>query len=231
MRNVLESSITMLFCLSLLAVRGFCLEPMTTHPDTTGWPNLFVDDLSDTDKPEGVWTMAEGVLTASEDKAIWTKKDYKDFVLDLEFKNAPETNSGVLVRCSDASNWIPNTIEIQIADDFAEKWASSPKNWQCGAVFGHLPPSKSAVKKPGEWNRMTVRCVGKQIDAVLNGEPIFSMDMNQWTSATTNPDGSEIPSWLSKPMNTLPTHGRIGFQGKHGGVPIWFRNMKVKELN
>ena len=215
----------------LLAVPGFCLESLKTHPDTAGWPSLFDEDLSNTDKPEGVWTVSEGVLTASEDKSIWSKKEYKDFILDLEFKNAPETNSGVLVRCSDMGDWIPNTIESQIADDFAEKWASSPKTWQCGAVFGHLAPSKSAVKKPGEWNRMTIRCVGKQIDAVLNGEPIFSMDMNLWTSATTNPDGSEIPAWLSKPLNTLPTYGRIGFQGKHGGVPVWFRNIRIKELN
>ena len=47
---------------------------------------------------------------------------------------------------------------------------------------------------------------------------------------TWNPDGSEIPSWLSKPLAELPTRGRIGFQGKHAGAPIWFRNIKIKLL-
>ncbi len=205
-------------------------EAEPAHPDVSQWKNLFKPDLSNADKPEGVWTFEDGVLTASEDKAIWSKKDYDNFILDLEFKTAEGTNSGVIVYCSDPENWIPNSVEIQIADDFAEKWANSPATWRCGAVFGHLPASKSVVKKPGEWNRMTVTCVDKRIDIVLNGEPITSMDMSLWTSAKTNPDGSEIPEWLSKPKAELPTKGRIGFQGKHAGAPIWFRNIKVKAL-
>ena len=57
------------------------------------------------------------------------------------------------------------------------------------------------------------------------------MDMSLWTSGTTNPDGSEIPKWLSTPFAELPTKDKIGFQGKHGGAPIWFREIKIKELN
>jgi hypothetical protein len=207
------------------------VSPLTKHPDTTGWQALFAPDLSNAVKPEGVWTVANGELTASKDEAIWSKDDYENFVLDLEFKNAPETNSGVIVYCSDTGNWIPNAVEIQIADDSAKKWAESPKSWQCGAVFGHLAASKSVVKAPGEWNHYTIRCVGPKIEVMLNGELVTTMDMTKWTSAKTNPDGSEIPEWLSKPKSTLPTKGKIGLQGKHAGAPIWFRNLKVKSLN
>ena len=200
------------------------------HPDTSGWKSLFGADLADAVRPEGVWTVADGVLTASEDQAIWSARDYDNFVLDLEFKNAHETNSGVIVYCSDTEDWIPNSVEIQIADDHSEEWGQAPKTWQCGAVFGHLAPSKSAVKEPGEWNRITITCVDRKIDVAINGEHVVSMDMNLWTSAKTNPDGSEIPPWLSKPLSTLPTKGKIGFQGKHAGAPIWFRNIRIKEL-
>ncbi|MHC4740485.1 MAG: 3-keto-disaccharide hydrolase [Planctomycetota bacterium] len=203
----------------------------TAHPDTSDWPSLFKPDLSDAEKPEGVWTVEDGMLTASEDQAIWTTRDYENFVLDLEFKTASGTNSGVVVYCTDTKNWIPNSIEIQIADDFAEKWAKSPKTWQCAAIFGHLAPTKSAVKKPGEWNRFTITCKGQQIDVVLNGEKVTSMDMSLWTSGKKNPDGSDIPSWLPKPYATLPTKGKIGLQGKHAGAPIWFRNIKIRELD
>ena len=48
--------------------------------------------------------------------------------------------------------------------------------------------------------------------------------------AKTNPDGSKIPPWLSTPFAKLATKGRIGFQGKHGGVPIYFRNIRIMEL-
>jgi len=205
-------------------------EPLT-HPDTAGWQELFAPDLSNAVKPDGVWTFENGELTASKDEALWSQEDYENFILDLEFRNAPETNSGVIVYCSDVSNWIPNAVEIQIADDHAKKWAESPRSWQCGAVFGHLPASKSVVKQPGEWNRMTIRCIGQHIDVALNGEHIVSMDMSLWTSAQTNPDGTEIPSWLSKPLSSLPTKGKIGLQGKHAGAPIWFRNLRVKRLD
>jgi hypothetical protein len=205
--------------------------PPTTHPDSSGWENLFSPDLSDTIRPEGVWSVTDGVLTATEDKCIWTKKQYENFVLDLEFQTADGTNSGVIVYCSDTKNWIPNSVEIQIADDYAEKWSKSPKTWQCAAIFGRLAAKKSAVKKPGEWNRMTITCRGPMIDVLLNGEPVTTMDMRLWTSATTNPDGSEIPKWLSKPLATLPTKGHIGLQGKHAGAPIYFRNLKIKTLD
>ena len=202
-----------------------------SHPDSADWASLFQSDLSNAIVPEGIWSVDDdGVLTATEDQCIWTTKDYDNFVVDLEFKNAEGTNSGVIVYCSDAGAWIPNSVEIQIADDFAKKWADSPKSWQCAAIFGHKPATKSAVKKPGEWNRMTVTCKDQTIRVVLNGELVNKIDLSKWTSAKTNPDGSEIPPWLSKPKAELPTKGKIGFQGKHAGAPIYFRNIKIKEL-
>jgi len=227
--------LSMCCCFVLLALSSFAADVAATgpltHPDTTGWQELFAPDLSNAIKPDGVWTFENGELTASKDEAIWSQKEYENFVLDLEFKTAEETNSGVIVYCSDVKDWIPNAVEIQIADDFAKKWAESPKSWQCGAIFGHLPASKSMVKKPGEWNHFTIRCVGKHIDVALNGEQIVAMNMDDFKSAKVNPDGTEIPSWLSKPKSTLPTKGKVGFQGKHAGAPIWFRNIKIKELN
>jgi hypothetical protein len=205
-------------------------EAAKGHPDSAGWENLFAEDLSNAVFPKGVWYFENGVLTATEDQNIWTKKEYGDCVIDLEFKNAPGTNSGVIVYASDMKEWIPNSVEIQIADDFSPKWATSPKSWQCAAIFGHQGAKKSAVKKPGQWNRMTVTCKGTKLSVALNGEAVTEIDMKDWTSAKKNPDGTDIPPWLSKPLAELRNKGRIGLQGKHGGVPIYFRNMKVKSI-
>jgi hypothetical protein len=121
-------------------------------------------------------------------------------------------------------------LEVQIADDYAKQWAEADPTWQCGAVFGHLAASKRTVKRPGEWNHYTISAKGREIWVVLNGELINHMDMSQWLSGSTNPDGSAIPSWMWKPFAVLPLEGHIGFQGKHAGAPIWFRNIKVKKL-
>ncbi len=211
--------------------RGAATLPSSGHPDTTDWRPLFKPDLSNAVFPKGVWTVVDGdVFTASEDQALWSDKDYENFMLDLEFKTAEGSNSGVIVYASDTQNWIPNSVEIQIADDYAKQWASAPKTWQCAAAFGHQAPTRSVVKKPGEWNRMTLLCQGPKIIVVLNGERVNEIDMTRFTDAKKNPDGSEVPAWLSKPMASLPTKGKIGFQGKHAGAPIWFRNIKIKEL-
>ncbi len=215
--------------LPLLAV-SLIVTGFVNGQDEPVYSPLFNDDLSNADFPAGVWTVEDGVLTASEDQCIWTKKDYDNFILELEFKTAKGTNSGVIVYCSDTENWIPNSVEIQIADDFARKWKKADKTWQCGAIFGRLAANESRVKKPGNWNTMKVACKDKIIHVVLNGVVITQMDMSLWKSATKNPDGTEIPSWLSKPLAELPTKGKIGFQGKHAGAPIWFRNIKIQEL-
>ena len=194
------------------------------------WKLLFSNDLSNADYPEGIWSFDDGILTATEDKCIWTEKDYDNFILDLEFKTADGTNSGVIVYCSNTEKWIPNSVEIQIADDHSEKWGKADKTWQCAAIFGHLAASESRVKKPGEWNKMRITCKDKNISVKLNGKVVTEMDMSLWTSGKNNPDGSKIPSWLSTPFAELPTKGKIGFQGKHAGAPIWFRNMKIKVL-
>jgi len=201
------------------------------HPDSSQWQDLFAPDLSNAIYPPGVWSFQDGVLTATEDRCIWTRKQYENFILDLEFKNASGSNSGVFVYCSDVENFIPNSVEIQIADDFAPRWARAPKSWHCGAIFGHEAPRMSNVRRPGTWNRMTITCQGPKISVVLNGKQVTQIDMRRWTSAKTNPDGSPIPPWLSKPLAQLPTKGHIGLQGKHGGVPIYFRNLKIRTLD
>ena len=181
------------------------------HPDTKGkdWKPLFKKDLSDARHPEGIWTRdADGVLTASADQAIWSEEKFDDFVLDLEFKTARDTNSGVIVHCSDIENWIPNSVEIQIADDHG-KWKEQPKTWQCAAIFGRLAAKKSLVKKPGEWNRYTITCKGKMIYVVLNGELVTEMDMSKWTDPkkkprrpAISPRGSASPLRRSRSRDT-----------------------------
>lgn len=220
--------------LSLIALI-FCAPqqeiPPATHPDTSSWPDLFAADLSNAVYSDTVWTYSDGILTAAEDQNIWTKETFGNFILDLEFRTADSTNSGVVVHCSNTTDWIPNSVEIQIADDYAPKWANMPRTWQCGAIFGHLAASKSVVKKPGGWNRFTITCRDSMIWVMLNGELVTEMNMKLWKSATHNPDGSEIPSWLSRPFAELEPHGQIGLQGKHAEAPIWFRNIKIKRLD
>ncbi len=228
---LLKGSLVMILTLLIPVVQLKAQEvqfPPERHPNTDNWEKLFDAELSNAIDPDGIWSFDEGVLTATEDGAIFTEGEYDNYLLDLEFKFGEHANSGVIVHTSDYENWIPNSVEIQIADDHAMD--DVPSKTSCGSIFGHLAPTKSTVNKPGEWNRMTVGCKGQMIYVVLNGEPIIEFNMARYVSSEVNPDGTEIFDWLSTPKAELPTEGKIGFQGKHGDADIYFRNLKIKEL-
>ena len=110
-----------------------------------GWQPLFNADLSNAHAAPGVWTVDKGVMTASRDEVVWSTNQYENFTIDLEFRLAPGANSGILVYCTDPKNWIPNAVEIQILDDTSHEWKTAAPRWRCGAIFGHLAPSKAAA--------------------------------------------------------------------------------------
>ena len=217
---------------SLLGTHAGESPALKAHPDSKSWSDLFAPDLSNAVFPAGVWSWKDGELTPKDkDEAIWSKKECENFILDLEFDLDPAANSGVFVYNTDMQNWIPNTVEIQILDDPAPKWANIPPNWKCGGIFGHSVPRKAATKKAGEWNRMTIRCQGPHISVLQNGELVTDINMKDWKSGKKSPDGSDIVDFEPRPLAEMATKGHIGLQGAHGGIPTHFRNMKIKSLD
>lgn len=208
--------------------------PATTHPNTSGpeWEPLFAEDLSNAYDSAGVWSWQDGRLTATEDAPIFTTEEYDDYVLDLEVMFEPHANSGIIVHASDREDWIPNSLEIQIGDSYSDPdSAEATSIHDAGAMYGHVGPSEQRINEAGEWNRYTVTARGDSLWTVVNGTLVSEIDMSEYTSAETNPDGSEIPEWLSTPLAELPTEGFIGLQGKHGESGVYFRNMKIRELD
>lgn len=198
-----------------------------------GWRSPITAPLKESaDFEKGVWTLSEdGVLTASKDSALWLKGDYSDFVLDLEYKLEPAANSGVIIYASDVGDWIPNSVEVQLLDDYADKWKNDPPRLKNGGLYGHVGPKKSCGKPAGEWNHLTVWARGDYVKVSVNGTVTVDEDLSRYTSAKTNPDGTDIKPWLSKPLAGLPKHGAIGFQGRHKGASPYFRNIRIRQLS
>ena len=179
----------------------------------------------------GVWTIdKDGVMTASKDAAIWSATDYEDFILDFDYKLDPGANSGVVIYAIDTANWIPGSIEIQLLDDAHEHWVKDPPRLKNSSLYGHLGPKATPAKGAGEWNHMTVTAQGQKIKVAVNGVETIDADISVWTDAKKNPDGSDIPPWLSTPWAQIPTTGRIGFQGMHGGAKPYFKNVKIGKI-
>ena len=192
--------------------------------DAEGFTPLFKENLSNARMPRGGWAFEEGVLTSKGKGDIWTKARYGNFVLDLEFKCAPETNSGVFIRTGSLRNWLHTAIEVQVLqpNDTYEN-----DKWHSGGIFDCLAPCKQTVKAPGEWNRFVIIAKDNWIYVIQNGELVTSMDLDLWTEAHKNPDGTK--NKFETAYKDMPREGHFGFQ--YHGHPVWFRNLKVKTLD
>ena len=199
--------------------------------DSARWPApqpLFARDLSNADMQPGAWAFnAEGVLAptraagAKANGDLWTKESYGDFAVSLEFRTAEKSNSGVFLRASDIVDWLQNSIEIQILQGDED----TPVHL-VGAVFDVAAPARQVPLTPGEWYRYVITAKGNTLTVVLNGEEVNKVDLDLWTRAGRNPDGTA--NKFTKAYKDMARSGRIGLQDH--GSPIEFRNLFVERL-
>jgi type 1 glutamine amidotransferase len=182
--------------------------------DLSGWQNR------DGKAPGAGWTVQDGTLRREKGAGdLWTKDRFGDFVLDLEFKT--EGNSGIFIRTDNPKDNVQTGIEIQV-----DRPAKTPGKHSVGAVYDCLAPSKEATKA-GEWNHAVVTAQGNRITVVMNDQPIIDMDLDRWTEANKNPDGS--PNKFRTALKNFKREGHVGLQD-HGAV-VSYRNLRVKTLN
>jgi hypothetical protein len=141
---------------------------------------------------------------------LYTKKDYGDFVLKLQWRwpaGKKPGNGGVLIRMAGEHRIWPRSLEAQLnagsAGDFwglagyplagpAERMRSSDHK-EFGRLT-NLEKVKALEKPPGEWNTYEIIAVGDTVTLVINGE-----EVNRATGCTPEPgricltsEGSEI---------------------------------------
>ena len=206
------STLTVLL-LSALPVWADDAKPLFNGTDFTGW------QTADGKPVTKGWAVKDGAMvreTASGD--IWTKDRYGDFVLDLEFKTLG--NSGVFFRTDNPKDNVQTGIEIQV--DISR---GKPSKHSVGAIYDLVPPTKDTAKKD-DWNHMTITANGNLIKVELNGEEVANMDLDKWTEAGKNPDGSK--NKFSKALKDFKREGHIGLQEHGSGVQ--YRNIRIKTL-
>jgi len=186
-----------------------------------GFRPLFKTGLSDAQFPAGGWVMTNDILSAQGKGDIWTKTRYSNFVLKVEYKTKKDSNSGVFLRTGSIQNWLHTGMEIQILDQPND----NPKH-RSGALYDVLAPVEQMQKKTGEWNRYTIIANDNRIYVILNGEQVINADLDQWTEAHKNPDGT--PNKFNTAYKDMPREGYIGLQ--YHGTPIWYKGLLVKAL-
>ncbi|MEM1354006.1 MAG: DUF1080 domain-containing protein [Planctomycetota bacterium] len=148
------------------------------------------------------WQRFEAYLT--------TQRTYADFILELEFKLERGGNSGVHFRIGDPAEPVTRGIEVQILDSFG-KPDERLTHHDNGGVIRTSPPSKNMSKPAGEWNQLVITCKGHHLTVVLNGERVQDLQLDEGA------------------MKDRPLEGHIALQDH--GIPMWFRNIRIKELD
>lgn len=172
-------------------------------------------------KTEGNWKIQEDGSLYLEPRAgekgwqrygsyLWLKDDYKDFVIDFEYKHPKGGNSGLYFRIYDESDATKHGFEVQILDVYGKE-KLGPHD--LGGVIKTAGPLTNAAKKPGEWNRMVVTLSKGKLTVVINGKTVQD----------------KLDVAAKKPANKkLAAKGKIAIQDH--GQPFWVRNIKVKKL-
>lgn len=191
------------------------------------WTRLF--DGSNLDhwtlrQSEG-WKIADGQLVPNEirkDNYAWTKEKYGDFVLEAEFRLTKDCNSGVFFR-TDPENPVQGGFEIQVFDSHGKMELGSH---DCGALYDAVPPKVNAARPAGEWNTLRLTVKGPKVKVELNGQTVVEANLDDWTDAQKNPDGSK--NKFKTALKDLPRTGHIGLQ--YHGHEVGFRNIRVQPL-
>lgn len=224
---ILLTAATVLFSCS----RGLCAgepEGSGLKPDADGWIHLFNGkDLSAWQKPAAdKWKIEDGLLAGMKGCGnIWTKDKFGDFILDLEVKVQKGTNSGLFLRSAEGEkNWLNGSFEIQVSD--AQAGERPTGKHELGALYDCVAPKVAAGKPIGEWNHFVITFKGNDLKVVLNDKEIVVADLNQWTEAGKNPDGSK--NKFKTAYKDMVKAGNFGLQDH--GTPVWYRNIKIKPL-
>jgi hypothetical protein len=202
-------------------------QTSTLKKNPGGWIMLFDGtDLSKWESLPNTWTIEDGLMTCLGGAAgpIWTKETYGNFILELDFKLPPKGNSGVFVRTGEVRDMVQTGIEIQVLDSHGK---TPLDKHDCGAVYDCLEPAVDAARPAGEWNHYRILCRDNAIRVRLNGKPVVNMDLDRWSEAGKNPDGT--PNKYKNAVKDFPRQGVILLQDH--GDKVWYRNIKIRRLD
>ena len=159
---------------------------------------------------------------------LWTKEDFSDFELSVEYKLSAGANSGIFYR-SDKNDPVHGGFEIQLMDNEGfQKKANKvlPARKLNASFYDGVAPKGDFSKPVGQWNQSRLVCKGPKVSFHLNGKLAFNINLDDWKEAGKNPDGSANKFKVA--LRDLSGKGRIGFQN-HGQV-VWFRKISIKSL-
>jgi hypothetical protein len=183
--------------------------PLFDGRSLSGWQTIPLG------KTPARWEVRDGVLTyAPGDSWIATRATYTDFVLRLEYRTGPESDSGIFVRSPLTGYPSFTGMEMEIRND----QGGEPSPRSNTAIYGAAAPRRNVTRAAGEWNEVEISLVKRRLVLTCNGEVIHDLDL----------DDPAYGAALRGPLSGRATSGHIGFQAHLEGTPVEFRRIRVR---
>ena len=216
---------------------------------TEGWRGYGMETLP------ARWTIEDGCLkingsgggeahVADGGDIIFAAQKFKNFELELEWKVAKGSNSGIFILAQEVKKedgtYEPIYIsspECQVLDNENHPDARLGKdgNRMSSSLYDMIPAKPQNSKPHGEWNKVKILCYKGTVVHYQNDEPVVEYHLwtPQWTEMLQASKFSE-EKWpvafnLLNNCGGENHEGYIGFQDH--GDDVWFRNIKVTILD
>ncbi|MBN2505287.1 MAG: DUF1080 domain-containing protein [Verrucomicrobia bacterium] len=221
---------------------------LQTHGGEIRWRNIFLRDIPSEEAnrilrgqdPDGFervfngrdfdgwagptenYEIKDGAIVCKPGKGgtIYTKAQYADFIVRLEFKLPSGGNNGLALRYPGSGDTAyVGMCELQVLDDHYEKVRGKIDPRQAhGSAYGMIAAARGYQHPVGQWNYQEVTVQGSTLKVELNGTLILHGDLAQVTNYMGNHPhpGKDRVS------------GHFGFAGHHD--PVMFRHIAIKRL-
>ncbi|MGA2556008.1 MAG: DUF1080 domain-containing protein [Verrucomicrobiota bacterium] len=172
---------------------------------------------------------AMGFLDPSQAGDIVTSDQFSWFELQLDYKVAPDCNSGIMYHVTDTGPAIWSTgPEVQLEDNVG---AADPvrSGWLYALYVPPIDPKTGkaldATKPVGEWNHVRLLISPEKCEHDINGVKYFEyvLHSEDFNARVAKSKFSSMPNFAKSDV------GYIGLQGDHPGS-IFFRNIKIRPI-
>jgi hypothetical protein len=193
------------------------------------------------------WLIEDGARTSDGTGGdLVTDKEYENYELEFDFKIPAGSNSGVLYKVTeepDIKRTVFSAPEYQIIDDkdYIFRGGKGERIWLdakgdslklhdvqlTGANYDMNPPSDlTAVKAPGQWNKGKIVVNGSHVEHYINGKKVVDYQYGDanWKAMVAK---SKYADW---PYAKAHAKGKIALQSHNAKEKVWFRNIRIKEL-